>query len=140
MAKQTLTDRVSRLEEKVEGISQRFDSPPEWFQGAIDEVSNQNGGELERIRLRLDELERSSNPGTAQPSTLTPGQCANGDVILTYEDAGKLVGKTRETIRNWVAKGLIPFVRHPSGQPGVWKSEFSAAYDRMRQDGLREPE
>ncbi|TWU22461.1 hypothetical protein Pla52o_35170 [Novipirellula galeiformis] len=46
------------------------------------------------------------------------------DPILTYTEAGKMIGKHRSTVGRWVKDGLLKAARHPSGLPGIRKSEI----------------
>jgi hypothetical protein len=46
------------------------------------------------------------------------------DPIITYAEAGRQLGKPRETVRRWANDGLLTIHRHPSGLPGVRGSEI----------------
>ena len=54
------------------------------------------------------------------------------DPIITFAEAGRQIGKPRETIRRWVNDGLIPFVKHPSGLPGIRQSDFDRIYSAAK--------
>ena len=46
------------------------------------------------------------------------------DPILSYTEAGAMLGKHRTTIAKWVKDGLLKASRHPSGCPGVRQSQI----------------
>jgi hypothetical protein len=46
------------------------------------------------------------------------------DEIISFAEAGRLVNKSRTTVRMWAQSGIFPIVRHPSGCPAVWKADF----------------
>lgn len=48
---------------------------------------------------------------------------AQDDPILSFTDAGKMLGKHPSTISRWGSDGLILIHRHASGVPGVRLSE-----------------
>lgn len=50
------------------------------------------------------------------------------DPILTYAEAARRIGKTRETVRRWAKDGLLKTVKHPSGVSGIRQSHFDKLY------------
>jgi predicted site-specific integrase-resolvase len=44
------------------------------------------------------------------------------DPILSLEEAGKRIGRTRQTIAKWIDEGLIEYVTFPSGMRGIRQS------------------
>ena len=70
------------------------------------------GGEAQRIRnLAGDEIQTNFD-----------------DPMLTLSEAGAIVGKSRQTIRRWIADGLLRGVRDPSGLHRVRRSELLKFY------------
>lgn len=55
-------------------------------------------------------------------------QPQTADPIITYAEAGRQVGKHRDTIRRWADRGLIEKTTHPSGKPGIRQSELDSHY------------
>lgn len=51
------------------------------------------------------------------------------DPMLSYSEAGRLVGRTGQTIKNWVTDGYVRAFRDPSGSHRVRKSELIAFYN-----------
>lgn len=47
------------------------------------------------------------------------------DPILTPEEVGRRIGKTGQTVRNWIRDGLLEVVRMPNELPGVRQSEVN---------------
>lgn len=54
-----------------------------------------------------------------------PQDAAPSDPVLTFTEAGALLGKHRSTIARWVADGLIQSAKHRKGVPGVPTSEVN---------------
>lgn len=48
--------------------------------------------------------------------------------VITYAEAGRQIGKHRDTIRRWANDGLIPIVRHPNNFPGIYQEDFDDLY------------
>lgn len=46
------------------------------------------------------------------------------DPIITYAEAGRQLGKSRDTIRRWAMDGLLTVHKHASGLPGVRMSQI----------------
>ncbi len=60
-------------------------------------------------------------------------------VILSYAQAGRLIGKSRDCVRRWVNDGLIPKTFFPSGLPGVRKVDLYRVYGVMIENN-KQPE
>lgn len=50
------------------------------------------------------------------------------DKLITFADAGRLVGVTRGAVWKWAQEDRFPVVRTPGGAPMVWKSDFVNSY------------
>lgn len=48
--------------------------------------------------------------------------------MLTYSEAGRLVGKSHTTMRRWVNEGLLRAQRDPSGLSRIRRSELERFY------------
>lgn len=50
------------------------------------------------------------------------------DPMLTYTEAGELIGKSRTTLRRWVEEGLLRSFRDPNGLSRIRRSELTRFY------------
>lgn len=50
------------------------------------------------------------------------------DRVLRISEVAEYVGKTRQTVSQWIKDGLLGVVKHPSGLPGVMWSELERFY------------
>lgn len=50
------------------------------------------------------------------------------DPMLSYTEAGEMVGRSNTTIRRWVEDGLLRKVEDPSGVPRIRQSELAKFY------------
>jgi excisionase family DNA binding protein len=50
------------------------------------------------------------------------------DPMLTFSQAGELIGRSRTTIRRWVEDGLLRSFRDPSGLSRIRQSELERFY------------
>ena len=72
---------------------------------------------------------RNNNVSEQQPVVQgEPFVSHEDDPMLSYSEAGKLVGRTHTTIKNWVREGLLRSFRDPSGLHRVRKSELTRFY------------
>lgn len=50
------------------------------------------------------------------------------DPMITFSEAGALIGRSHTTIRNWVRDGLLRAFRDPSGLRRIRRSELTRFY------------
>ena len=55
--------------------------------------------------------------------------------LLTISEAAKRLGVHVRTLRAWADKGLVPYVKLPSGHRRFDEAEIEKTLDRMYQEG-----
>lgn len=81
---------------------------------------------------RQNQAEEQQPPVEQQPVLNDEPQASfvshSEDPMLTYTEAGELIGKSRTTLRRWVEEGLLRSFRDPNGLSRIRKSELTRFY------------